>query len=117
MRLRLEDGHRSATGVRLLPGLKDGYDEMPRLAVEDQKGMVDVPREVTVVVTLFLVAVGAVCSGIEVEQYLFRSAVLAVLCGVGLHQSAGHSVAGTGRGRVFHPADGGLRGQIRAGLR
>jgi hypothetical protein len=45
-------------------------DQVPALAVEDQERMVHVLLVVTVVVATFLIAVGGIVRGIEIQEHL-----------------------------------------------
>jgi hypothetical protein len=103
-------------GVRVARS-QDGRDQLARLSVEDHKRVIDVLLEVTVIVALLLIAVGGIVRGIEVEQHLLRSTVLATLSDIHFAQSLGDPVAGTGADRILHPRDGGLACQIFATLR
>ena len=63
----LQEGHRRVAGVG---GARpqDRRDEVPGLAVEDEQGMVHVLPEVAVVGAPFLVAVGRIVGGVEVQE-------------------------------------------------
>jgi hypothetical protein len=92
-------------------------DELACICVEDQERVVDMLLVVAVVVTLFLIAVGGIVCGIEVEQDLLWGTILATLGDIHLGQSPRHLVAGTATNRILHPANGGLARQILATLR
>jgi hypothetical protein len=91
---------------------QNSSDELACVSIEDQKRMVDVLPEVAVVVTLFLITVGRIVCGIEVQKDLFRSTIFAARSDIQLAQSLGDPVAGTGTNRILHPADGRLACQI-----
>ena len=95
---------------------KERADQVPAFAVEDEQGMVDVLFVVAVVVATFLIAVGGICGRVEVQEYLFRSSVLASLLEVELEECLGHPVASASGGRVLQPGDSGLARQIRPAL-
>ena len=83
-------------------------DQMSTLAVEDAQRMVDVLLVVAVVVATFLITVGGICSRIEVQKHLLRSAIFAPLPHVESQERLSYSVARAPRGCVLEPRDGGL---------
>ena len=87
---------------------KERRDEVPTLAVKDQEWMVHVLLVVAMVVATFLIAMGGVVGGIEVQKDFLRSAILAPLCEVDLEEDFGYPVARASRGGVLKPADGRL---------
>jgi hypothetical protein len=59
-------------------------NELACISIEDQKRVIDVLLEVAVVVTLFLIAVSAIISGIEVQHNLLWGTILAALSDIQL---------------------------------
>ena len=53
-------------------GPEEPRDQVPALAVKDEKRMVDVLPIVAVVVTPFLLPVGGVCGRVEVQENALR---------------------------------------------
>src|SRR5215208_186661 len=111
----LQDGHRGVRGVGVSCPQERRY-EMPALAVEDDQRMVDVMLVVAVVVTTFLLPVGGIVRRVEVQQHPRRSAARLPLSHVELEENSGYSVARAYRGRVLHPRDGRLRGEVLTAL-
>jgi hypothetical protein len=87
-------------------------DQVPRVAVEDEQGMVDVLLEVTVVVGAFLIAVGGVVRGIEVQHDLLRGAAFSPLSQIEFEDGSGYPVATAPRSRILRPRDGRLACQL-----
>src|SRR5829696_3237645 len=92
-------------------------DEVPAFSVEDDQRMVDVLPIVAVVVTVFLFSVDGICGCIEVQKHFLRSAVLPSLVQVAFEEDLGYLAARAPGGRVLHPTDGRLAGEIGAALR
>ena len=90
---------------------------MPALAVEDEQRMVDALPVVAVVVGAFLLPVGGVVCGVEVQKHpLRRSAAFLSLSEVEFEEDSGYLVARAYRGRVLHPRDGRLAGKLCSAL-
>jgi hypothetical protein len=96
---------------------KQRCDQVPALAVEDQKRMVDVLLVIAVVVGAFLIAVGRIVRGVEIQKHLLRRSVFASLAQVELEERLGYLVARAPCGCVLQARDGGLARQIRSALR
>ena len=60
---------------------QESGDELTRLSIEDQERVIDVLPEVAVVVALFLIAMGGIIGGIEVQQNLLWSTILGAIRG------------------------------------
>jgi hypothetical protein len=67
---------------------------------------------IAVVVGAFLIAVGGVVCGIEVQKHFLGSTLFASLLEVELEDGLGYSVAPAPVGRVLKARDGGLARQI-----
>jgi hypothetical protein len=65
----LQDGH-TGVGCVSVPRSKERRDQVPALAVEDQKRMIHVLRVIAVVVGTFLLPVGRIVRGVEVQKHL-----------------------------------------------
>jgi hypothetical protein len=78
-------------------------DEVPAFAIEDEQGMVHVLFVVAVVEGAFLIAGGGSIGRVEIQEYLFRSAVLASLSEVEFEESFGYPLASTSGDRVLKP--------------
>jgi hypothetical protein len=92
-------------------------DQVPALPVEDDQRMVDVLLVVAVVVATFLIAVGGVCGGVEIQEHsLWSSAVFGPLAQVELEDGLGHSAARTPVGRVLQAREGRLACQVSSAL-
>jgi hypothetical protein len=89
---------------------------MPALAVEDEQGMVDVLAVVAVVEGAFLIFVSGIVRRVKVHEHPLRGTVLLPLREVKLEEDLGYPVARAPRGRVLHPGDGRLAGEIGAAL-
>ena len=81
---------------------------MPRVAVEDEQGVVYMLLEVAVVVRAFLITVGGVVRGVEVQKHFIWRALLLPLLQIELEEDLGYLVARASGGRILHPTDGRL---------
>lgn len=87
-------------------------DQVSTLPVEDHKRMVDVLSVIAVVLGAFLIAVGGVVCGIEVQKHFLGNTLFASLLEVELEDGLGYSVARAPVGRVLKARDGRLARQI-----
>ena len=78
---------------------------MPTHPVEDEQGVVDVLFVVAVVEGAFLISVGGIIGGIEIQHYPFRDALLASLFEVELEDGLGYPVARASGGSILKARD------------
>jgi hypothetical protein len=100
-----------------IAGPQECRDELVCLTVEHHQRVVHVGLVVAVVVGSFLVAVGGVVCGVEVQQNPFGGAFFAPLPDVELAELLSDAQASLGVGGVLQPRDRRLAGEVRSRLR
>jgi len=117
----LQEGHRRVGGVGVARP-QQSTDQVPALPVEDDQRMIHVLLVVAVanrtwLIGAFLIAVGGVCGGVEIQEHpLWSSAVFGPLSKVELEDGLGYSVATAPVGCVLKPREGRLARQISPAL-
>jgi hypothetical protein len=96
----LQEGHGRVGSVGVARP-KERRDQVPRVPVENEQGVVHVLLEVAVVVGALLIAVGGVVGGIEVQDDLLRDAPFGSLPRVELEDGSGHPGAIASGGRIL----------------
>jgi hypothetical protein len=95
---------------------QDCCDELVSLSVEDEQGVVHARFVVAMVEGAFLLAVGGIICGVEIQKHPLGSATPAAFSEVELEHRASDAQALPSARGVLKPGDRRLTGEVRVGL-